>query len=583
MKALFLKMLVSSFVLFEVATLHAQEVERLLFAEKFSDSEPTLEVQSILPKEERLSSVQRGVINMIMSDDIPDSVRICANVAAELWQPYLNNKYPIQLAVYYTDFDTDNDIQVEVSYYQNENVYYPISLYSYLYDVDFSGQASTADALIYINKATAWDCSYHDEVNTSTRSLTYAMMRAIAISLGFGSSVTQKSIRGEDIIAFGYKEGHSAFDNFIFSSEGKFLKDISNVGNHENQELSAFAQPATDVSLYALKQDAAHKLYAPANFEVYKSLVYLDNEKSLMHYDLKTGTKQFRIDDTTVELLDAIGWETNAPKDVEIVGQGIDDTGLASAYDNHHFVLQNHNGGAITNAQWTYILPMADGKDSVISKSEGNLVFDIEAIEDETQFQINMNGDISGQIVFTGTINGKEVEDVFYLSLELKPRIKEVNILKKESNYPLDSYDLYYTVEYVGSDHLFIQVEEEYGVGMESQFVYEPFFAHVVSKYITAPFYNWVDIKAENEYGEDIYTIELPPYAGNGMSFIANGKSERKSGKTGYSYIEVFNEHGNNMGHIRNLEDLHSYGKGLYILKFYVNNVCVKTTKYLKS
>ena len=27
---------------------------------------------------------------------------------------------------------------------------------------------------------------------------------------------------------------------------------------------------------------------------------------------------------------------------------------------------------------------------------------------------------------------------------------------------------------------------------------------------------------------------------------------------------------------------LHSYGKGLYVLKFYVNNVCVKTTKYLK-
>mgnify|MGYP006987331246 FL=1 len=50
-----------------------------------------------------------------------------------------------------------------------------------------------------------------------------------------------------------------------------------------------------------------------------------------MHYDLKTGTKPFTVDATTVELLNAIGWGLDTPKTVEIVGQGIDDTGMASA------------------------------------------------------------------------------------------------------------------------------------------------------------------------------------------------------------------------------------------------------------
>ncbi len=31
-------------------------------------------------------------------------------------------------------------------------------------------------------------------------------------------------------------------------------------------------------------------------------------------------------------------------------------------------------------------------------------------------------------------------------------------------------------------------------------------------KYITAPYYAWIHISAENKYGKDVYTLELPPY-----------------------------------------------------------------------
>ncbi|WP_302443615.1 hypothetical protein [Paraprevotella xylaniphila] len=578
MKNILKTIIYSLFIFFITSKLYAQETEMLVFAEKFTKSSSASTVQPILPKVERLSSSQRGSIEMIMGDDIPDSVRVCANVAAELWQSYLNNKYPIRLDVSYVDLDSENDIEIEVLYRPGD-IYYPTSLYAHLFDVDLGGEEGKADAYIFINKSKEWDCSHNKEINASTRNLTYAMMRAIAVSLGFGSSVTQKTIRGNDIIAFGKSEGHSVFDNLIFSSQGKSLKDITNIGNRQNSELTNYVQPTQGTNLYALKQDEKHKLYAPENFEIYKSLVYLDNKESLMHHDLKTGTKQFRVDATTIELLDAIGWGINTPSEVEIIGEGIDENGLASAYESHTFTLQNHNGGTITDALWTYALPLQNGKDTVISQSSNSLPFNIEAIDNEDKYRINMNGDISGKIIFTGKINGKEVKDIFYLSLELKPRIKAVNIIKKESNAPLDSYNLYYTVEYVGSDHLFIQIEEEYGTGASSKFVYEPFFAHVVSKYIIAPFYNWVDITVENEYGKDIYTIELPPYTGSDTKALPLNKPEVKNR---YTYIEVFDKQGRKITRIEDLNELRMQKQGLYILKFYKDTTCVKTTKYLK-
>jgi len=578
MKNILKTIIYSLFIFFITSKLYAQETEMLVFAEKFTKSSSASTVQPILPKVERLSSSQRGSIEMIMGDDIPDSVRVCANVAAELWQSYLNNKYPIRLDVSYVDLDSENDIEIEVLYRPGD-IYYPTSLYAHLFDVDLGGEEGKADAYIFINKSKEWDCSHNKEINASTRNLTYAMMRAIAVSLGFGSSVTQKTIRGNDIIAFGKSEGHSVFDNLIFSSQGKSLKDITNIGNRQNSELTNYVQPTQGTNLYALKQDEKHKLYAPENFEIYKSLVYLDNKESLMHHDLKTGTKQFRVDATTIELLDAIGWGINTPSEVEIIGEGIDENGLASAYESHTFTLQNHNGGTITDALWTYALPLQNGKDTVISQSSNSLPFNIEAIDNEDKYRINMNGGISGKIIFTGKINGKEVKDIFYLSLELKPRIKAVNIIKKESNAPLDSYNLYYTVEYVGSDHLFIQIEEEYGTGASSKFVYEPFFAHVVSKYIIAPFYNWVDITVENEYGKDIYTIELPPYTGSDTKALPLNKPEVKNR---YTYIEVFDKQGRKITRIEDLNELRMQKQGLYILKFYKDTTCVKTTKYLK-
>ena len=193
-----IKLMLLGIGLFSIFNAKSQEVEKLTFVEKFQQGgNPT--VTSILPKEQRLSSGYQGTIKINWSGEVPDSVRICAEVAADIWCSCLDNNDTIRLECHYEELDNNNDVEVEVLYRPKTDIYYPTSLYSHLWGVDF-GELTNADAEIYINKKMVWDCSHNEIIIPSARNMTYAMMRAIAISLGFGSSVTKKTIRGNEII-----------------------------------------------------------------------------------------------------------------------------------------------------------------------------------------------------------------------------------------------------------------------------------------------------------------------------------------------------------------------------------------------
>lgn len=575
-----IKLMLLGIGLFSIFNAKSQEVEKLTFVEKFQQGGNTT-VTSILPKEQRLSSGYQGTIKINWSGEVPDSVRICAEVAADIWCSCLDNNDTIRLECHYEELDNNNDVEVEILYRPKTDIYYPTSLYSHLWGVDF-GELTNADAEIYINKKMVWDCSHNEIIVPSARNMTYAMMRAIAISLGFGSSVTKKTIRGNEIIVFGSKSGCSIFDSFIFSSDGQYLKNINNIGNRNNPALTSFSEPKNGIYIYALTQDDKYKLYAPSSFEIYKSLTYLDNEESLMHYDLRTGTKQFRVDEVTKELLHAIGWNFKASKDIEIVGEGINENGITSAYEGHTFSLRNNVGGTITNACWKYTLPLANGGDTIISTSENTLVFSIGSVNDESKYKININGDIYGKVSFTGSINGKVVQDTYNLSLELKPHINNVNIILKKESHLIDYYDISFVVEYTGTNMVTVSVEEEYSSKLRSQSVYEPFLAHVYIQSITSFNYAWIDIEAENKYGKDIYTVELPPFEGeNNRNLIMSGEQAYPQSQN-YTDIDVFDINKNKISRIQNLKELHTLHPGLYILKYYKEKECVKTTKYMR-
>ena len=262
-------------------------------------------------------------------------------------------------------------------------------------------------------------------------------------------------------------------------------------------------------------------------------------------------------------------------EDVEIIGRDMDSTGLVSSYTGHDFYIGGADAAYLDHICWKYILPSSDGKENVVIQKSDTKDFSTPQIDDASKYHININGDIDAKIVLEGEVRGQKISCVYNLTLELKPRIKSVKVVKIVSNMPkYDSYDVYYDVEYVGSDELFISVEEEYGGAMSSQIIKEPFYAHVKSEYITAPYYAWIHILAENKYGKDVYTLELPPY-GN-VAGINNLQLDDR-------HFIVRDLYGNRKLSTNSFSSLQSLPAGVYLVEVYSGKTRIKTIKFYRK
>lgn len=556
-------------------TVSAQNVEYITYVDNFvsttqNDNFP------IFAKSDRVSSRSMLDIKDVFETEIPDSVIRCIKVAQDLWKSKINSKRG-NLVLKFKYEAIDDDIMTSVGYTLQGDVYYPSSLakeLGYMYS-DPDG----IDATITINKNTKWDCGFSSEASVSGCNLTNALLRSIAISLGFGSSITEKTIKNKSVIKFSLSRGHSVFDNLVFSDKNIYLKDIPNMGSKYNQPLIDFST-GVNGAVWVLNNAQAYKLYVPPVFEKGKSLVFLDNTQSLMNKDLSSSVKMLQIDTVTVNVLKALGWDiTETPSSVKIKGVDIDESGLASAYSSHRFKLDG-NIAFLSNIKWAFYLPVSGESEELVKEQNDGNEFAIPAIGDKDKYFVNLNGGVLGRVVLTGELFGQIVSDTFYVTLELKPKIKNVEISKIVSNEPdYDSYDVYFNVEYYGSDELLVNVEEEYGSAIASQIVKEPFFAHVKCSKITAPYYAWIDISVENKYGKDGHTIELPPY---------EEFQNSKASTTGLhlqnftsDIIEVFDYSGKKMKGIKGWQNISSLMPGCYIIKHHNKNGNVKSFKYV--
>lgn len=61
---------------------------------------------------------------------------------------------------------------------------------------------------------------------------------------------------------------------------------------------------------------------------------------------------------------------------------------------------------------------------------------------------------------------------------------------------------------------------------------------------------------------------------------MSGGQAYRQS--QNYTDIDVFDINKNKISRIQNLKELHTLHPGLYILKYYKEKECVKTTKYMR-
>lgn len=577
----FLFFLWAFFYPMEVASQETIAIEHI---ESFSEtSEPNGMSLPIAKKEDRLKSGSRLTFQILYDENVPDTVVKCLQVAADIWRSCLNinANHAITLQLAWEDLPNNEDIKNNVQYVIGKNYnLIPSSLY---YSVKSNEKNNRPfDAKITINKNLNWDCGYNVENKAGVRNLSYAMLRSIAVALGFGSTLTLAKYNSEPVVKFQHSQGHSLFENMLVSEQGIWLKDQSNTGKKQNPKILDFCTGVYgDVYISGMHTPSQYKMYTPASYEDNKSLMYLDNKQSLMHYSLDKQTKKLQIDTLTTNVLNKMGWDIAVPNsDFQIIGEGIAESGVTSAYTAHSFHVEGNGKENIKDARWYFYLPSVSGSDSLQKSAEGTLAFNINAISDPDNFVNNVSGDIYGQILFSGTINGIKINLQYNVTLELKPSISSVSVVKRKNDNN-DSYDAICKVDYKGADYLYVSLEE-YGSSLRSQFVREPYLAHFVCSNITSPYYAWIDIKVENKYGSEVYTVELPPY------YSENNKSKRKSTAANrlsdkdYTRIKIWDIKGHCVKTVKERKDIGLLESGIYILEYYQGNAVIKTSKLSK-
>ncbi len=560
-------------------SLNAQEIEILSFFDKFEVGTPA-KVETILPKTERISSRHRGNITANISPDIPDSMRICIDVAVSNWESYLDNDAMIVLDFAYEDLAGDYDIGTDVIYLtdQENQTLYPLCLAKFLGLYD---QKEDLDGTIYINKQTKWDCGYSNQIKSGTNNLTYAIFRSIAHIVGFGSSVRDRG--GSQGITFESIYGYSVFDRLVFTSTRR-LEEIPN-SRRENQELKDFCLSNLGI-VYALKNNAAYQLYAPSTgFESYQSLQYFNDKNSLMSYDLQSGEKFLRVDDRTLEVLHVIGWVTREPANVKIVAEGLSDDGIGSASQSYNLKVENYSSYSIGQPRWIYTLPLKNGGEEIVATSNSS-TFTIPVIESLDKYIINVDGDINGLITFKCIMDEKEVVVRYNITLELKPKIISYSEIIKTINKTNTAYSVDFTVHYRGKDYIDVGVIEEYSSILKMEIFREPYVAHVHRGSINVDNYAWLVLRVDNQYGRDevVITLEnLVNSSNEGYNFDLTGNSQIPRELMNASFIKVYTKEGKYIMQIVGADDLYKLDKEIYILQLYGDDgICFKTTKYIK-
>lgn len=541
--------------------LSAQEVMIYNYQDKFTTRSGNPIIKQCLPKVNRLNSSLGGSINTIFASDISEEMKQCINVAAQLWEEKLAISKPIVLEFVKKKMGKDApNFEALVRYTTvNATNAYPLSLAFNLGYVDDRKEHSL-DATITINADLDWDMGFDNE-SKGRPNLTTAMMRSIAISLGFGSSVHRNSAKG---IVFQTRNSYSPFDKLIVNSQNKLLSSVPNTG----RETTELVNYVTGNNVYCkYPNNKSYKLYAPSTFQESFTLNYFDSEGDLMSYNLGTGDKMLQIDEHTLEAVRQIGWKVQTDQ-LKITGIGIDATGMASAYKSYQFRAEATSGASITSYSWKYELQKANQEYETVNTSRSSQ-FMINAISDESKYYRNADGDIPGVITLEATVNGKVLKKAFYLSLEVKPFIVSLKINKitpQTANKYF--YDLDVSVVYSGTDYLYVTLEQENSMSVRTDYIREPYVAHLHFDGIEKEGRAWVMIELRNKYGSVSETLTIPDQTNPLTIFrpIGGDWQLKPIDSNKYEYIYVTDLQGKLIMQTTDYKLIQTLPKGMYVV-----------------
>lgn len=543
---------------------HGQKIETVEFSEVCNFGEGTLSITA-KSKAQRISSRRAGIVEITYMDhNMPDSLKTAIAIAASTWEACMNIRDTLKLALYFNS-TLSEDIRTSVSYYQNsqDNLYYPIAL---------RRERNTKDAEVHINASTNWCIGIGEATSGNPKKLSMAMLRSMAHALGYGSSIKQNS-RGR--VQMFSNNGISKFDQLIFAEDGRRLE---NQDFRNPSKLKQYAQQANGY-LYADQKQPAYKLHAPPTFDPKRSLKYSCDPSSLMYYE-ELDDRPFAIDPITLELLSTLGWNfTSSQTDaIHIIGEGLPENGIASAYQNHLFRIES-GGTPLTNHQWSCSLPLKDGGEEIIASST-QPTFILPAITDENRYARTLEGDIRGVINFSGTTAGNPVSCSYSVTLELKPCILEAKVLSvtPSADEPSYYYDATIEITYMGSHYVHVTVEEEGNPGEVAYFSDVPYRTRMQIKGVDSWADTFIHTLIRNDYGADTYSMRIPATRG-GETKEFSLKIEDLLRKE-EDCAKVYDASSAYLGKAEKKEDFASFPKGLLLLDVYQKNKKVRTLKY---
>ncbi len=461
------------------------------FVEKVKDYNQSFSNERLQSKSTRVLN-KRGNLVLLYDSTLPDSVKTALNAAKEIWEAKVPNKVPVRISVVFEPSESDMAMLTEVIYFESP-AGCPSSLASQLNArlvIDDS-----PDAIIVFNSNLNWNCDLSGNINVGYN-ITTMVLRGFALSFGFGTGIHEEN----NSLVYDYV-GPTFFDKLLKrNSTGTFLTSYAPSSTEFNNFI-------TSDDVCVTTSNGNYSLYAPTEYEPYKSLRYFKEDNSLMSYSLGMGNSFLRIDDATINVLNEIGWDI-PESGFGIICSDISSDGIGTAYSMHTFFLDNVSGSA-SNLEWSFKLKKANGEFTVVSTGSGNS-FTIDEIVDYEGYLVDQNGNLKGTIECNYSVDGN-IQDAkpLELSLELKPIIFSI---EKQIQYNSDySYNAILDINYAGSYYVTVEVEEEYDSAVRSYRVDEPYTAHLQTGKITALYDSWITVRVKNQYGTASEIFYFPP------------------------------------------------------------------------
>lgn len=579
MRKMKVKAMLSVFIwIFFANIVKAQTIDTLIFSHNY-ESGHYLTPPTSVSRCKMISNRRHGVISVDTTGITPsnnsDVILMSLKIAKETWENYLDgDSLNLKITV---DNSISSDIVTEVPYCVDGDTSFPLSLYR---RKNPGASFPQADAEVKIKAPYDWQTGYGIG---GKNNLTLGFMQSIAVAMGFGSSLIQKTLKrtNEEIVTIASSK-YSITDSLISTLNNKRLRGITvtsrSVRNDslENYSRGLYGNP------YIMTGKGNYKLFAPTVFENGTSMRLLDMPGSLMSQELPDSMETV-VDDITSDVLEAIGWAltgTQSQSAFHIQGEGIDSTGIVSAYQSHTFILEGNTQG-ITGHYWTFELPLANnGGYELVTTSTGQSMV-VPAITDASCYEQLHDGEIKGHITFHGLQNGCPVNADYYVTLELKPAILDV----KFSNiipcaYDEDFYDADVSIRYTGSRYLFANVQEEYSTLLTGYYTGTPYYVTLHLRDIDSWGAAWLHVTVRNTYGSVTETFEIP-YA-NESRAIPQG-IETPTNNMGI--IHVYETGGTHRGCYNTINEAKAHCKEgrLYILRITDRKGRVRNIKYMQQ